>query len=408
MSTAQSNAPLEQRAQGNRLVYKHLIALEALESLRSETLLEFLRPYEEWCAGIGVQLDAALDRKAISRLHHHLWSQDTMRPAELELALVDLGDMAGFWGWEATVHAAIEEWREGKLEPATSPVELAFREYLVRKHELFGGLAERVHGREIQRLVEFYATQDAPLEGHRSAPLLRRFEAELGRWLEARGRTSYCRIGVDESSTEIQFRVVRGMIPRSQQTIVDQTKLERIEFVPARPDLIVFDKRTRMLAVNAQLVTEHDFYRRLVGRVYFGDEEHFRVHEVYSGEPLLRDGARALSAEGFPAIRSIALREIRVETADRVRASLSGEDVKDHLEAFFGDGLFVAADVRFVKLAIFLRQRTRPTLVEIAAPNRCKLDRRIGEDLVRELLLARGFLRLPTNEPEGDTVSLAA
>lgn len=384
----------------SRLVYKHLIKMEALQALRDETLVTFLRPYEMWCAQIGVDLDRPFDEVALRRLHHASWSEEIDRPDALNVALVDLGDIAGVWGAEATVHAAVNEWREGRLEPAANPIELAFREYLQRSAELFGTIAQRVHGRAAQRLVEFTAHRDLPLEAHRDAASMRRFESELGRWFEARGRTSFCKVDVDESSNEVQFRIVRGMIPRFQETIVDGRKLDRIEFVPARPDLLVFDKRTSILAVNAQLATEHDCYRRVFGRVCFDDEDHFRVQEIYSGEPLFRDLEQALSPDGFPAIAGVVLREVRIASKrGRVRGSLCGDDIGDHLAAFLSGELFSAADIRFVKLAIYLRARTRPTLVELTPPNRCKLDRRIGEDLVRDYLLARGFLRLPILEP---------
>jgi hypothetical protein len=392
----------------NRLVYKHLVTPDALALLSPGTLRDFLRPYQQWCAEVGVALDRPLDRPALERLHELLWSDSIDRPEELALALADLGGLAGTWGWAPTVAAAIESRRVGRLEPTENPVELAYREYVQRRAELFDVVAQHATGRRVQRLVEFTPRHDLALEAHRDLSTTKRFESVLARWFEARGRTPFCSVDIEETSTEIQFRVVRGMCRRLQDTIVDGRKLERIEFVPARPDLLVVDRRTGLLAVSAQYAIEHDLYRRVFGHVYFDDEDHFQTHEIYSGDPLLQDVDRALSTEGFPTIASVVLREVRVGSKHgRLRGSLCGEDVAQALAMLLEGELFSQGDVRYLKLAFYWRHRARPTLFEFSPPNRCKF-RRLGEDVVREFLLARGFLRMPTVLPHTPDTSTDA
>lgn len=384
------------------LAYKHLIELEALHCLRDETLREFLAPYSSWCRHAGVRIDRPLTEATLRRLHHALWSEDVHRPDALCQALVDLGDLAGEWGYETTVRAALETWRTGKLEPSRNPVELAFREYLLRKDHELESLARHVHGKGVPRLVEYAPREARPLERHRSAKYLDRFKSVVGDWFDERGRTGFSDVLSDESSREVQLRVTRGMIPRTQPIVVDEERVERIDFVPARPDLLIFDKRTCILSINAQLAVEHDGYRRMFGRVFFDSPDHFAVNELYTGGPLMLDPAAALTTEGFPQIRDVALREVRFAASPKIdRARFVGSRLNDTVGGIvetMGTLTGGAPDVCYMKLALHLSARKRPTIVEIHTPNRCKVDRRFAGDVVRELLLARGFLRLPKLE----------
>lgn len=385
----------------NPLTYRFLIQFEALECLSHATLVEFLRPFEGWCAENGIGLDAGIDRMALGRIHYALSASDVERPAELTDSLLDLGGLAGRWGAEEEVQRAIASRSDGRRDGANS-VELAFREYLERREQFFS-IAERVHGRQIQRLVEFCPSTPQLLTGHDEPERRERLELDAGRFFGARNRTRFCECRIVESSADVQFEIVRGSIPRRHRTVVDEVRVEAIDFVPARSDFVIYDKRTRMLAVHAQQAAEHDYYRRLFGRIYFGSEDHFRIEEVYTGEPLALRGEEALSTHGFPHLDRIELRELRVQARAGYEMIIRGSNVREALPVIFGDdGGLSGADVQLVKMAIYVRLRRRPIIVAIKPPNWCSLDRRVGEDLVRAFLVARGFLRLPAIDPPAE------
>jgi hypothetical protein len=387
------------------LTYRFLIQFEALECLSRATLVEFLRPFELWCAENGIGLDGEMDRAMLGRIHYAMCGPDVERPGELSDALLDLGGLAGRWGAEEEVQRAIAARRDGMRDLA-NPVELAFREYIERREQFFS-IAERVHGRQIQRLVEFCPSTPRLLEGHEEPERRERLELDAGRFFGARNRTRFCECRVVESSADIQFEIVRGSIPRRHRTVVDEARLEAIDYVPARSDFVIFDKRTRMLSVHAQQAAEHDYYRRLFGRIYFGTEDHFRIEEVYTGEPLALRGEDALSVHGFPHLDRIELRELRVQARAGFELIARGSNVRDALPTIFGDeGGLSGADVQLVKLAIYVKLRRRPIVVAIKPPNWCSLDRRIGEDLVRAFLVARGFLKLPAIDPPAEQLSM--
>jgi hypothetical protein len=247
--------------------------------------------------------------------------------------------------------------------------------------------------------VEYAPLEAKPLERHRCAEHLDRFKALVGEWFDERGRTGFSDVVTDESSREVQLRVTRGMIPRTQPIVVDQERVERIDFIPARPDLLIFDKRTSVLSINAQLAVEHDGYRRMFGRVFFDSPDHFAVNELYTGDPLLIDAAAALSSEGFPQIQDVALREVRFAAPPKIdRARFVAARLNDSIGGVIETMATLtggALSVCYVKLAFHLTSRKRPTVAEIRMTNRCKVDRRFAGEIVRQFLLARGFLRLP-------------
>jgi hypothetical protein len=204
------------------------------------------------------------------------------------------------------------------------------------------------------------------LEGHGEPDLLKRLEADAGRFFGARNRTKFCECRVVESNADIQFEIDRGSIPRRYRKVVDEVRVESVDLVPARTDLVLFDKRTRMLSVHAQQAAEHDYYRRLFGRIFFGNEDHFRIEEIYTGEPLALRGEDALSVHGFPHLDRIELRELRVQARAGFEMITRGSNTREALPMIFGDdGGLSAADVQLVKLAIYVKLRRRPIIVSI-------------------------------------------
>lgn len=387
------------------LTYKFLIQPEALACVAKETLLQFLRPHEAWCAENGVALDGfEVDPPMLERLHDLLDSASVPKTESLAQALFDLGNTAGVWGSENEIGRAIAARQSGVIDPA-NVVEAAFSAYVVH-HDQFSCVADRANGRQVQRLVEFVPSVPMPLQGHHDADVRGRLEHDAGRFFGARNRTRFCECKIVENTNEIQFEIVRGNVPRRHRRVIDEQRVDAIDFVPARSDFLIFDKRTRMLAVHAQQAAEHDYYRRLIGRLYFASEDHFRVEEVYSGQPLAIRGEDALSTQGFPEIQSVELRELRT-LRDGREILVKGRDVRDDLTWLFSDASGLeGSDVQFVKLAIYVRLRRRPILVAIKPPNHCTLDRRVGEDLVRAFLIARGFLRLPAIDPAAEQLEM--
>jgi hypothetical protein len=220
---------------------------------------------------------------------------------------------------------------------------------------------------------------------------------QLRRWFVGRNRGEYLDVRVSETSDEVDFVIIHGRLPRSFCVITSPSSRERLSIVPDKQDVVVFDKHTGRLSVNAQYAAEHDFYRAAIGKVYFGGEEHFEPSEVIDCSVLLDDPVAALSVEGVPGLRTVELREVVLEAVDSPhdKVSWSAADLGRVFVEEIPDLLRRDRVVRKAKLALFPLHEAKPKMVEIAPPNKITYDRRTHDAVVREFLFAHGFLRHP-------------
>ncbi|MFI5302801.1 MAG: hypothetical protein ACHREM_32325, partial [Polyangiales bacterium] len=190
-----------------------------------------------------------------------------------------------------------------------------------------------------------------------------------------------------------------GRPPRNHGAIESDDRRTRVAYIPDKHDTLVVDRRTGRLAVNAQYPREHEFYRSAIGRVFWDDEEHFVAAPVFTGCPIQVEGCGALGTHGVPGVHHVALRELRVESKDidRVVITTKGNDLWPTLATAAGRKILDLGEIVFFKLAIALTGRSRPVLVEVEVPNRVSYDRRVGDEIVREYLLAAGFMLLSAN-----------
>ena len=174
---------------------------------------------------------------------------------------------------------------------------------------------------------------------------------------------------------------------------------DRLSFLPDKQDTVVFEKHTGRLSINAQYPAENDFYRQVLGKVFFGDEGHFEPRAVLSCDVLLDDAREALSADGIHGLEAVGLREIALEACDHPFDQLvwKASDLKPVLSKDLPDLLRRARKVRYAKLALYFKGRKRPKIVLLNPPNKLSYDRRTGDEVVRDFLFARGFLSPPSH-----------
>ena len=138
---------------------------------------------------------------------------------------------------------------------------------------------------------------------HGRRPLAER----LGRWFSERNRTAFCDVRVLETEREVRFLIIHGRPMRNQGAIETDEQRGRVIYVPDKHDLIVFDRNTGRLAVNAQFAREQNLYRDAIGEAFWGDAEHFRAAPVFSGQPLLDLGSAAVDTYGVPGVEQVVL-----------------------------------------------------------------------------------------------------
>lgn len=382
-------------------VVRNVVRLSLLEQVSPTYLLRFLQPFAEYLAGRGVLLAGAeVDHEWIGRLHQVLNAVDPEMPSKLEQALLDVADLASDEAHEQIVQLAGER-QLSLFSPGRemSACDLAFKLYL-EHGELFTASHARVQSREARLFVEFHAAARAPMEGHDSEAKRIVLQDQLARWFGDRNCTDYCEVRVSETDDEVTFLVIHGRTPRSFGVITTDRTRGRASLIPDKQDTLVFDKESCRLSVNARWPAEQDFYRRAVGRVFFDDPEHFKAHEVYTGDPIVEVGERALSPRGILGLLDVRLTRIEVRDGSKPPETLhwSGRDLGPRLGSVKARALLDGNEITRLKLALGIEGRRWRLPVTITPPNKLDYDRRFGEAIVREFLLVRGFMRLPARQ----------
>jgi hypothetical protein len=183
--------------------------------------------------------------------------------------------------------------------------------------------------------------------------------------------------------------------------VIKAESRSRLSYIREKQDLAVFHKNTGKLAIDAQFPVEQDFYRQVLGQVFFGDAEHFAVRAVYTGQPLVEEGSASLSADGIPGLTHVVLKEVKVvsPTQKRERIQIGSDNLAKRIDSPWGRAIFEMGEVRYMRMALTIVSQRRPLVMQIITPNQLKYDRRVGADIVREFLLARGFMTLPAHRP---------
>ena len=376
----------------------HLVRLDLLETVKPELLLRFLRPFASYLVSKGVALDGvAVDAAWLARVHEVLNAVDSAMPAELQQSLLDVADLTTE-GAHEHVLAAAKNQQLGlfAVNARTTPEDLAFEVYLDHR-DLFRAAHARTQTGEVRRLVEFSARTPTPLEGHDRGGKRALLARLVGDWFRGRNRTGYCDVQVTEVGDTVTFLIVHGRPPRNHGAIESEDRRTRVTYVPDKHDLVVFDRKTHRLGVNAQFSSEQDFYRRALGRVFWNDDDHFVAEPIYTGEPLVEEGASALGPHGVPGLQGVVLRALTVASPDPALGVIAwkGHDLGGALASPLGRLLLRHGEIRHFQLALILSGRPRAVRVDVDVPNHLAFDRRLGGDIVHEYLLESRFMRLP-------------
>ena len=242
----------------------HLVRLDLLEAVRPELLIRFLRPFEDYLTSRGVALDGvACATEWIATLHAVLNAVDPEIPGELQQGLLDVADLTTESAHEHVLSIAkSQQLGLFTVNARTTPEDLAFEVYLDHR-DVFRSAHARVQSTEARRFVEFFAKDASPLAGQDSVAKRALLARAIGGWFRDRNRTAFCDVRVSEAGDEVSFVIIHGRPPRNHGAIESDDRRSRVTYVPDKHDILVFDRRTGRLAVNAQFFGEQDFYRRV-------------------------------------------------------------------------------------------------------------------------------------------------
>jgi hypothetical protein len=374
-----------------------LVRLSLLEATRPALLVRFLSPYADDLAKRGLAVETiGVEADAVGRLHAVLNAVDRALPTALQQALVDIADLATDQAHEHVLAIArSQQLGLFAVNARTTPEDLAFEVYLDHI-ELFRSAHARTQSSEVRRFVEFVGRDDRALTGATTTAKRAQLGCLVSAYFRDRNRTGYCELRVGETDSEVTLVVIHGRPPRNHGAIESDDSRTRVAYIPDKHDTIVFDRATRRLAVNAQYAREQEFYRTVVGRVFFDDDDRFTSTPVYTGEPLVLEGNAALGTHGVPGLREVILREVKLDARDEngLAVTLKAHDLKPLLSTETGRAIIRLGEIVAFKIALVIAGRPRPVQVELQVPNHLSFDRRVGGDVVREFLIEAGFMRV--------------
>jgi hypothetical protein len=220
----------------------------------------------------------------------------------------------------------------------------------------------------------------------------------------ARGRGEGCEVVPHPRPPETIFVVYHGEPFRRETKRMGKT-MEPIFYWPNGQDLVVYNATYRTLRMNVQARWQRIAYAQGFGEWLFGNMSLFQEEPLYTLEPLLRHGRRALDGRAF-GIGSTALVELHTmvdEDTNDVRIRRA-DDVFTAYENEFGPGeegdftpeqagMFLPTDERLVlaKFSVFFEASKRKRLVSIEVPNRAKYTQDDDGARVTKWLREAGF-----------------
>jgi len=377
----------------SNLSFRRFTSAYALRKVDPPVLIDFLRPHAAFLAGSGVMLptdSAALD---IERIEIALLTNVGGLPVKLVDALWHMHEMATPLGMESLLAAAQAAGLALPLDHL-SPADIAARIW-VENPDLVRRCHTEISVSRRRTFETFVPVTGATLAWATPGPeRLATLEAAVVAWYAANRRGPGARVLFFDHGDEVNFLVRHGG-PYRREGSLDEGKPGCVRYRPMAHGMIVFDRRTSELRINAGTKGECIAYRQLIGQHIFGRGDMFPADpKRYDLEPLRALGRRSLICSHIQGLASVRLVELtthagglfhrrKVEKADDVLLAL--EHAKESIPE---DALLTAAtfEVRFT-------DGRKPRPVTIRHGNKATYTRDTDAGLIEAFLRGGGFVR---------------
>lgn len=372
-----------------------IVSRSLLEAADPRLLVRLLTSHAGFCTRHGIPLlgEGVGDDRWVRRLYRALCLPGPLTPNGLNRALLEIQTMAGERGHDHLINAARQQTLGGfgAVAPLHT-IDLAFRTYLDHP-EVFQAGFRATATRSAERQLEYVARNDAHMNTG-SASLCEELQSKLSEWFQGRQRSGFCEIDIIEDHDEVQLHIIHGQTRRSRG-IIKNGERRQWHFRPDQHDLAVYNRQTRRLCLQARYPSEIEQYRRLVGQIFFDDEEHFQCEEIFSVAPIQSFSPLVLSPEGISQLRRVQLREIHGCASGTSRKDIKrDEDLTGFLCEEQGRRFLATHDILKLKLALFTEVRSRAFLVTLNPPNKSSFNRQLAGPIIMDFLIQRGFLSM--------------
>jgi hypothetical protein len=265
---------------------------------------------------------------------------------------------------------------------------------LEQLHAKFSGNAPR-------SFVYFYGKsigkpQMAPPTRHRRQKLARLLNRIFSR--KRRGRT--VRIVVFEEPDEYCFMLRKGEPLTRDSSITPEGETNTIYYRPERFDTVVLRPKVSeiRLAIYRKAPWIVEAYRTLFGYVFYGDREYFSGDKVFTLEPLMKDGEKALECKEIAGMESVTLVQCKFATARGEIAAIHGDLAIQVIKGLKLE-LLKNAKIISAKFKVKFKDSQAERIVKIKAGNEAEFKYDDDGRKIEAWLTSREFLRRTTTVP---------
>ena len=295
---------------------------EFLRQVAPEMLLAFLHRFPEF--DVGLKDDGTVDYDKLGR---QLASPTGKIDAGMFDALALIDEMSADRNFELLQDTVGNKTYSAKLGDDVSAADLALLLWLHEPRKL-----EQLHAKFSRNaprsFVYFYGES---IEKKEMRPPSRNLRQKLARLLnrifhrKRRGRT--VRIVVFEEPDEYCFLLRKGEPLTRDSSITADGKTNNIYYRPERFDIVILRPKIAelRLAIYRKAPWIVEAYRTMFGYVFYGDREFFSGDDVFTLEPLMKDGEKALECKEIKGMESVTLVQCKFATAKGEIAAIHGD-----------------------------------------------------------------------------------
>ena len=241
--------------------------------------------------------------------------------------------------------------------------------------------------------VYFYGES---IEKTQMAPPSRNLRQKLARLLnrifqrKRRGRT--VRIVVFEEPDEYCFMLRKGEPITRDSSITPNGDTDCIYYRPERFDIAVLRPKVSeiRLAIYRKAPWIVEAYRTMFGYVFYGDREFFSGEDVFTLEPLMKDGEKTLECKEIAGMESVTLVQCKFATAKGEIAAIHGDLAIQIIKGFKLE-LLENAKIISAKFRVRFMDSKAERMVTIKAGNLAEFKYDDDGRKIEEWLTKRGF-----------------
>ena len=360
---------------------------EFLRQVAPELLLAFLHRFPEF--SIDLKDGGIVD---YDKLGQRLASPTGKINTAMFDALALIDEMSADRNFDLLQDVVGDKPFSAKLGDDASAADLALLLWLYEPKKL-EQLHAKFSGKAPRSFIYFYGES---IEKTQMAPPSRNLRQKLARLLnrifsrKRRGRT--VRIVVFEEPDEYCFLLRKGEPLTRDSSITPEGETNCIYYRPERFDIAVLRPKVSeiRLAIYRKAPWIVEAYRTMFGYVFYGDQEFFSGDDVFTLEPLMKDGEKALECKEIVGMESVTLVQCKFATAKGEIAAIHGALAIQVIKGFKLE-LLENAKIISAKFRVKFTDSKAERMVTIKAGNLAEFKYDDDGRKIEEWLTKRGF-----------------